>query len=226
MPEAVEIAQRDHPLFAGMKIESKARDEEPSWFDGWTNPRSAFGSLLMRTPGVDIPALGSCREAMILSGTVDDPADLGHLQRAFLVMKLLTRAGAVAACDVESMIWWTKAQLEELPDAWEFDVADHVRVVFEAAEREPGAGHLCHTLGMAKFGRPDLAIGGMEREHAEAAGEMLESLATALAEGDAFETGDVVEPVGFPPLTCTEVADDTGTPDVIFGNRSIWLTPE
>jgi hypothetical protein len=226
LPEAVEITQRDHPLFAGMKLETRTRDEAPEWFAGWTDPKGTYGSMLLRTPGVDIPALGSCREAMILSGVVDDPRDLGYLQRAFLVMKLLTRAGAVAACDVESLVWWTRTQLEELPADWELDVSDHLRVVFEATEREPGAGHLCHTLGMAKFGRPDLAIGGMERQHAEAAGEMLEALATAMAEGDAFEDGDVVEPAGFPALACTEVDDDAGSPDAIFGNRSIWLTPE
>ena len=127
---------------------------------------------------------------------------------------------------MESRLWWTKQDLEELPADWEFEVSDHVRVVFEAQERAPGTGHICHTLGLAKFGRPDLAIAGLEREHAEAAGEMLENLATALAQGDAFETGDVVEPEGFPPLRCEELADDSETDDPTFGNRSLWLIPE
>ncbi|WP_373045787.1 hypothetical protein [Vulgatibacter sp.] len=227
LPDAVELAQKNHPLFADFGIESKYRGDDPSWFEGWVNPRSAFGSLLMRTPGLDMVALTQCKAAMILTGEVADPKDLGHLQRAFLVLKLLAqKAGAVAACDVESMMWWTKAALEELPDEWEFDVADHMRVVFESQEREPGAGHLCHTLGLAKFGRPDLAIGGVAPEHAEAAGDMLENLATALAEGDNFEGGDIVEPEGFPPLRCEELPDDTGSEDTTFGNRSIWLVPE
>lgn len=227
LPEAVELAQKNHPLFEGFSLEARYRLDDPAWFDGWVAPKGAFGSLLMRTPGIDIAALGSCKAAMVLSAEIADPKDLGYLQRAFLIARLLVqRAGAVAVCDVESMVWWTKDQLADIPDDWEFDVADHMRVVFEAKEREPGAGHLCHTLGLAKFGRPDLAIGGLEREHAEAAGGMLEDLATALAEGDNFETGDVVEPEGFPALRCEELPDDSGSPDTTFGNRSIWLVPE
>ena len=227
MPDAVELSQKDHPLFRGFKIEARYRGDDPAWFEGWINPRSSFGALLMRTPGVDMVALTQCKAAMVITGTVEEPADLGHLQRAFLVMKLLAqRAGAVAACDVESMVWWPKSQLEELPDGWEFDVADHVRVVFEAQEREPGSGHLCHTLGMAKFGRPNLAIGGLEREHAETAGDMLEMLATALADGDVFEGGQVIEVEGFPALVCEEAPDDSEAEEPIFGNRSIWLIPE
>lgn len=227
LPDAVELARKDHPLFAGFQIEARYRGDDPAWFDGWVSPRSSFGAALMRTPGLDMVALTACKAVMILSAEIEDPKDLGYMQRAFLILKLLAeKAGAVAACDVESILWWTGKDLAELPEGWEFDMADHVRVVFESQEREPGTGHLCHTLGMAKFGRPDLAIGGLAPEHAEPAGDMLESLATALAEGDNFETGDVVEPEGFPPLRCEEVPDDSGTEDTTFGNRSIWLVPE
>jgi len=227
MPEAVELAQKSHPFFAGFTFEARYRGDDPEWFDGWVNPRRAYGAALMRTPGLDMIGLNACKAAMIVSGEFPEPKDLGYLQRAFLLLQLLAKnAGAVAACDVEALTWWTKTALEELPAEWDFDVADHIRIVFESQERAPGAGHLCHTLGMAKFGRPDLAIEGLEREHAEAAGDMLESLAIALAEGDAFEGGDVVGPAGFPPLRCEEVADDSGSDDAIFGNRSIWLVPE
>lgn len=227
LPDAVELAQKDHPLFRGFSIEARYRGDDPAWFEGWINPRSSFGALLMRTPDIDMVALSQCKAAMIVTGAFEEPSDLGYLQRAFLVMKLLAeRAGAVAACDVQAMVWWPKSQLEALPEGWDFDVSDHVRVVFEAQEREPGAGHLCHTLGMAKFGRPDLAIGGLDREHADAVGDMLEMLATALAEGDVFESGQVIEVEGFPPLVCQEAEDDSGSEDTTFGNRSIWLLPE
>lgn len=226
MPEAGELSQKGHPLFEGFDITVRYRGDDPQWFDGWVDPKGTFGSLLLRTPDVDIAALTTCKAALVLSGEFADPKDLGYLQRAFRILQLLAKAGGVAFCDVESMTWWPRAAIEELPPDWTFDVVDHLRIVFESQEREPGAGHVCHTMGMAKFGRPDLAIAGLEREHAEAAGGMLQNLATALAEGDSFETGDVVEPVGFPPLRCEEVADDSGSPDATFGNRAIWLIPE
>lgn len=226
LPEAGEMAQKDHPLLEGFTTSVRYRGDDPDWFDGWVDPKRIFGSLLLRTPGIDVAALTRCKAALVLSGEFADPRDLGYLQRAFKILQLLTQAGAVAVCDVEAMIWWSALSLEELDDAWEFEISDHIRIVFESQEREPGAGHLCHTLGMAKFGRPDLAIGGLEKEHADAAGEMLENVASALAAGDAFETGDVIEPEGFPALRCEEVEDDGGSADPIFGNRSIWLVPE
>lgn len=227
LPDAVELTQKDHPLFRDIRSEARYRGDDPSWFEGWIDPRTRYGAQLMRTPGLDMVALTQCRAAMILSVEIEDPSDLGYLQRMFLVLSLLAKsAGAVAACDVDALVWWTGETLRELPEDWSFDVSDHMRVVFEAQEREEGAGHLCYSLGMAKFGRPDLAIGGLEREHAEAAGEMIQNLATALAEGDALETGDVVEPDGFPPLRCEEVADDSEAEEPIFGNRAIWLVPD
>lgn len=226
LPDAGEMAQKDHPLLEGFTTTVRYRGDDPAWFDGWVDPKQVFGSLLLRTPGVDVAALTRCKAALVLSGEFPDPKDLGYLQRAFRILQLLAKAGAVAVCDVETMSWWPKAALEELGDDWEFEVSDHIRVVFESQEREPGGGHLCHTLGMAKFGRPDLAIGGLEREHAQAAGEMLENVATALIEGDNFESGDVLEPDGFPPLRCEEVDDDSGNAEPIFGNRSIWLVPD
>ncbi len=226
LPDAGELAQKGHPVFEGFDITVRYRGEDEAWFDGWVDPKRLFGSLLLRTPGVDIAALTSCKAALVLSGEFADPKDLGYLQRAFRIFQLLLKAGAVAVCDVEAMFWWTAADLEGLDDSWTFELSDHVRIVFEAQEREPGGGHLCHTLGMAKFGRPDLAIGGLAREHAEAAGEMLGNVAGAMVEGDVFETGDVLDPDGFPPLRCEEVGDDSGSPDAIFGNRSIWLVPE
>lgn len=226
LPEAVELAKKDHALFEGFGFETRYRGDDTGWFDGWTDPKGLFGSLLLRTPGIDIAGLSGCKVATIVTGTFEDPADLGYLQRAFVILRLLVQAGAVAVLDVDPMIWWPRADLEALDEGWDFDVADHIRIVFEPGEREPGAGHICHTLGMAKFGRPDLAIGGLQREHAEIAGEMLENLATAVAEGEVFQSGDVVEPEGFPPLQVQEVEDDSTSPDPFFGNRSLWLLPE
>lgn len=226
LPEAGEMNQKDHPILEGFTTTVRYQGEDPEWFDGWVNPKQAFGSLLLRTPGIDIAALTRCKAALVLSGEFPEPSDLGYLQRAFQILKLLAGAGAVAVCDVDAMVWWSQESLIELDDDWEFDISDHIRIVFESQEREPGNGHLCHTLGMAKFGRPDLAIGGLSLEHAQAAGEMLRNVATALAEGDSFETGDVIEPAGFPPLRCEEVGDDSGSAESIFGNRSIWMVPE
>lgn len=226
LPEAVTLAREGHPLFDGFSLEMRYRGDDLAWFDGWTDPKGLYGSLLLRTPGVDIAALSACKVAAILTGTFDEPKDLGHIQRAFIILRQLAKGGAVAALDVDALLWWTKADLEDLAEDWGFELGDHLRVVFESQEREPGAGHLCHTLGMAKFGQPDLAIGGLAAEHADAASEMLENLAQAMAEGDVFSTGDVIEPEGFPPLVCELVEDDSGTEGAIFGNRSLWLVPE
>lgn len=226
LPEPIQLAREGHPLFDGFSFELRYSGDDLAWFEGWTDPKSLYGSLLLRTPGVDIAALSSCRVAAVLTGTFEDPKDLGYLQRAFIILQLLAKNGAVAALDLDAILWWPRSDLEELGDDFDFELSDHIRVVFEPEEREPGAGHLCHTLGMAKFAQPDLALGGLAPEHAEAASEMLANLAQAMVEGEVFEEGDVIEPEGFPPLVCELVEDDTGTEEAIFGNRSIWLVPE
>lgn len=226
LPEPVQLAQAGHPLFEGFSFELRYRGDDIAWFDGWTDPKGLYGSLLLRTPGVDIAALSACKVAAVLTGVFENPRDLGHLQRAFVILRNLAKGGAVAALDLQALLWWPRADLEELDADWDFELSDHLRIVFEPQEREPGAGHLCHTLGMAKFGQPDLALGGLAREHAEAASEMLENLARAMAEGEVFSPGDVIEPEGFPPLACELVEDDSGSEDEIFGNRSLWLVPE
>lgn len=226
LPEPIQLAREGHPLFDGFSFELRYRGDDLAWFDGWTDPKGLYGSLLLRTPGVDIAALASCKVAAILRGTFEDPKDLGYLQRAFVILRTLAKNGAVAALDLEAILWWPRSDLEELEDDFDFELGDHVRVVFEAREREPGVGHLCHTLGMAKFGQPDLALGGLAAEHAEAASEMLGNLAQALAEGEVFGPGDVIEPDGFPPLVCEPVEDDSGSEEAIFSNRSLWLVPE
>lgn len=226
MPEAVALARDGHPLFEGFTFELRYRGDDEKWFDGWIDPKGLYGSLLLRTPGVDIAALSTCKVAAILRGSFDDPKDLGHLQRAFVILRTLAKAGAVAALDLEGILWWPRTDLEEIGDDWEFELSDHIRIVFEPQEREPGAGHVCHTLGMAKFAQPDLAIAGLPAEHAEAASEMLGNLAEAMAQGEVFSDGDVIEPEGFPPLQCELFEDDSESEEAMFGNRSLWLVPE
>lgn len=226
LPEPIQLARAGHPLFEGFSFELRYSGDDVAWFDGWTDPKGLYGSLLLRTPGVDIAALSTCKVAAIIRGSFENPKDLGYLQRAFLILRTLAKNGAVAALDLDAILWWPRADLEALDDDFTFELSDHLRVVFEPSEREPGAGHLCHTLGMAKFGQPDLAIGGLASEHAEAASEMLGNLAQAMVEGEVFEAGDVIEPEGFPPLVCELVEDDTGSEGAIFSNRSLWLVPE
>lgn len=226
LPDAGELPA-DHPLVSGFQMQTRYYGDDPAWFDGWMSPRSSFGAALMRTPGLDMVALSGCKAAMTIAVEVEDPSDLGYLQRALLLVRLLAeKAGAVAACDLEAVRWWTRTDLAELPPDLDFEISDHIRVVFEPVEREPGQGHICHTRGMAKFGRPDLALPGMSPEHVEAAVDLLEKMANELADGENFETGDVVEFEGFPPLRCEEVADDSDSDDLTFANRSLWLIPE
>lgn len=226
LPEPIQLARTNHPLFEGFSYELRFRGDDIAWFDGWTDPKGLPGSLLLRTPGVDIAAISACPVAALLTGVFENPRDLGHIQRAFVILRNLAKEGAAAALDLQALLWWPRKDLEAIEDDWGFEIGDHLRIVFEPHERQPGAGHLCHTLGMAKFGQPDLALGGLAPEHADAASEMLENLATAMAEGEVFSAGDVIEPGGFPPLACELVDDDSGTEDEIFGNRSLWLVPE
>ena len=91
VPDAVEFAQKDPPLLRGFSIESRYQGDAPEWFEGLVGPRGMLGSQLLRTPGLDMVALAQCKAAMILTAVIEDPADLGYLQRAFLYLQLLAQ---------------------------------------------------------------------------------------------------------------------------------------
>lgn len=194
--------------------------EAPAWVAGWS--AGPLGVFLDDTPDVDAAAVRGCRAAMAGWASVPDPLTLAALQGGMALCKAFTRAGAVAVLDVVALRWWSPEALSALPAERPFDIREHVTLTFETEARHPEVGHLCHSRGMAKFARPDLALHLAGPQHAATAGQLLNTLATALALGLAPTSGDTTR-VGGVTVRFEARPDDSGEGSPLFFNRSFEL---
>ena len=219
----VSISAQEDGLPAGdplapFKVEAY---DAPAWVAGWS--AGPLGAFLDDTPDVDAAAVRRCRAAMAAWASVPDPLTLAGLQGGMALCRAFARAGAVAVLDVVSMRWWGAEALLALAPDRPFDIREHVTLTFETESAHPEVGHLCHSRGMAKFARPDLAIHLAGPAHAAEAGRMLNTIATAMALGFEPAHGDTTRAAGF-QVRFEGRPDDSARPSPLFFNRSFELT--
>lgn len=221
-PQDVAISAVEDGLPAGDPLASFKVEayDAPAWVQGWSG--GPLGAILDDTPDVDAAAVRACRAAMAAWSNVPDPLTLGALQGGMALCKAFARAGAAAVLDVVALRWWGPAALRELAPDRPFDVREHVALTFETEARHPEVGHLCHSRGMAKFARPDLALHLAGPGHAAAAGQLLNTIATAMALGLAPEGGDTTRACGT-VVRFDARPDDSGQPSPLFFNASFEL---
>lgn len=195
--------------------------DAPAWVAGWS--AGPLGVFLDDTPDIDAAAVRACPCAMAAWASVPDPLTLATLQGGMGLSKAFVRAGAVAVLDVVALRWWSPEALAALPPDRPFDIREHVTLTFETEARHPEVGHLCHSRGMAKFARPDLAMHLAGPQHAATAGQLLNTLATALALGAAPVDGDTTRAAGV-VVRFEARPDDAGEASPLFFNRSFELT--
>lgn len=194
--------------------------DAPAWVAGWS--QGPLGAFLDETPDVDAAAVRACRVAMAAWANMPDPLTLAALQGGMALCKAFVRAGAVAVLDVVALRWWSAEALLALPPDRPFDIREHITLTFETEARHPEVGHLCHSRGMAKFARPDLALHLAGPQHAAVAGQLLNTLATALALGLAPTDGDTTRAAGV-VVRLEARPDDSGQPSPLFYNGSFEL---
>jgi hypothetical protein len=82
---------------------------------------------------------------------------------------------------------WTWRRADEIK-ARSFSVEQHFTVVVEAVERQPGAGHLVRTRGLAKFALPEIGMRA-PRAEAERVSEWVREVGRRGAEGEPLQPG-------------------------------------
>lgn len=134
-------------------------------------------SLAEAFPSLDAARV---RVAHLIVGNVPDPADLTYLQAAWAAVRWQLRNGALVVRDVRAERWRTREDVLAA-DPRDPTMACGWRVIVEH-EETPGYGHLVYTLGMAKFGRPDV-LTAVPAAHVDEAAQLLNTIATGLIEG-------------------------------------------
>jgi hypothetical protein len=149
-----------------------------------------FTELIAQDLGPDAAASALASEhAYVIEAELDDPDDLGHLQAAWALAKCVCEAGAAVVIDVYAARAHLGVDVAAIAPDRSFDVMHEVTLFFE----EEAAGTLAAwSLGLRKFGRPDLVVLGVTPEHATEAALLLRDVAATLASGERIEPGDKV----------------------------------
>ncbi|MSP63297.1 MAG: hypothetical protein EXR72_23730 [Myxococcales bacterium] len=152
--------------------------------------------------------VATCARYATIAATLPDPSSLEVLQAAHALLSALAREDdLLLAVDRSTARLWTPPELSALRDGRGFDLDEHVRVVVEAVERRPGAGHIVRSRGLVKFARPDVAA-RVPRRDSERVSEIVRDVARLLADGELLSPGDRVSLEGAPSLTLIPRRDD------------------
>jgi hypothetical protein len=223
--EDVQVSAKEDGLpagdpLAGFEVQAF---ENANWIAGWSaGPLAAF---LDAEPQVDAQAVKHSTWAMGAWSAKLDGRTLTGLQGGMALCRAFARSGAVAVLDVVALRWWSPEALLALPPARPFDITEHISITFETTPVHPEVGHLCHTRGMAKFARPDLAIHVPGPNDAADAGQLLNSIASALALGLAPKNGETTRVGGGRVLRFEAHPDDSGAPSPLYFNQWFELVP-
>jgi hypothetical protein len=207
-PEAVAIVARD-------------RAEDPAWFtDSVIAP---FADLIASDLGPSAAASALAAEYVyVIEGELADPDDLGHVQAAWAIAKCVCEQGASIVIDVYAARAHLGVEVAALSPERSFDVMHEVTLFFD----EQADGTLAAwSLGLRKFGRPDLVVLDVAPEAATEAALLLRDIAATLASGERIEPGDHVAAPDGRTLVATRFVAETA-PIVAVEGAALLLSSD
>jgi hypothetical protein len=199
-------------------IVARDRADDPAWFTEQVIGR--FAELIAQDLGPEAAAASLAAEhAYVIEAQLDDPDDLGHVQAAWALAKCVCEEGAAIVIDVYAARAHLGSEVAALPPGRGFDVMHEVTLFFEELDDQTIAAW---SLGLRKFGRPDLVVLGVAPDAATEAALLLRDLAAALAAGERIEPGDAVDTPAGLPLTVERFAPERW-PKVAVDGEAIVL---
>lgn len=202
LPDPLPVSRTRHGMpedgdgAAAVALVARDRVDDPAWFtDQVVAP---FADLIANDLGPSAAhAALAAAHAYVIEAQVDDPDDLGHVQAAWALAKCVCEEGAAIVIDVYAARAHLGSEVAALAPGRGFDVMHEVTLFFD---EQPDGTLAAWSLGLRKFGRPDLVLLGISPDDATAAALVLRDLAATLADGERLEPGDHVEAGGKPRL--------------------------
>lgn len=195
LPDPLPVSRARHGMpddgDGAMAVALVARDraDDPAWFT--TQVVGPFADLIATDLGPSAAATALAAEhAYVIEAQLDDPDDLGHIQAVWALAKCVCEEGAAIVIDVYAARAHLGSEIAQLAPERSFDVMHEVTLFFEDL---PDGTLAAWSLGLRKFGRPDLVLLGIDPEAATEAALVLRDLAATLAGGERIEPGDRVE---------------------------------
>src|SRR3569833_3944375 len=152
---------------------TRDRREDATWFaDQAVSP---FAELIATDLGPDVAAAALASEhAYVSEGEVHDPEDLGHVQAAWALAKCLCEQGAALVIDVYAARAHLGVEVAALSPERELDVMHELTLFFDETDDGTLAAW---SLGLRKFGRPELENLDSAADNARETAEQLRALA-------------------------------------------------
>lgn len=195
MPDPLPVSRTRHGMpdegdgADSVALVARDRAEDPAWFT--EQVVAPFADLIAADLGPQHAAAAlQAEHAYVIEAQVDDPDDLGHVQAAWALAKCLCEEGATVVIDVYAARAHLGSEIASLVPDRAFDIMHEVTLFFdETAEGTIAAW----SLGLRKFGRPDIVLLGLSAEAATEAALMMRDVAATLASGERIEPGDTIE---------------------------------
>lgn len=194
LPDPLPVSRKRHGMpdegdgVDAVALVARDRADDPAWFT--EQVVGPFADLIASDLGPQYAAAALAAEhAYVIEAQLDDPDDNGHIQAAWALAKCVCEEGAAIVIDVYAARAHLGSEVAELAPDRAFDVMHEVTLFFD----EVGDGTLAAwSLGLRKFGRPDLVLLGLSPDAATDAALMLRDVASMLAAGERIEPGDTV----------------------------------
>lgn len=195
LPDPLPVSRNRHGMpedGAGpdsVALVARDRADDPAWFT--EEVVAPFADLIATDLGPQHAAYALAAEhAYVIEAQLDDPDDNGHVQAAWALAKCVCEEGAMIVIDVYAARAHLASEVSDLAPDRAFDVMHEVTLFFDEAEDGTLAAW---SLGLRKFGRPDLVLLGLSQDDATDAALLLRDVAATLASGDRIEPGDTVQ---------------------------------
>ena len=194
LPDPLPVSRKTHGMPddgdgpGSIALVARDRAEDPTWFV--EQVVAPFAELIASDLGADAAATALASEhAYVIEAELADPDDLGHVQAAWALAKCVCEEGASVVIDVYAARAHLGSDVAALAPDRGFDVMHEVTLFFD----EAGDGTLAAwSLGLRKFGRPDIVVLGVSPDDATEAALLLRDVAATLAAGERIEPGDEV----------------------------------
>ena len=193
LPDPLPISRSKHGMpdtesAAEISLVARDRSDDPAWFT--QQVIAPFAELIATDLGADVAATAlATAHAYVIEGELADPEDLGHVQAAWALAKCLCEQGATLVLDVYAARAHLGVEVAALSPERAFDLMHEVTLFFdECADGSVAAW----TLGLKKFGRPEIVLLDLDPAKATEAALLLRDVADTLALGERIEPGDGV----------------------------------
>ena len=227
LPDPLPVSRRGHGMpddsdgAEAVALVARDRADDPAWFAD--HVIAPFADLIATDLGPEAAAAAlAAAHAYVIEAQVDDPDDLGHLQAAWALAKCVCEEGAAVVIDVHAARAHLGGEVAALVPDRELDIMHEVTLFFD---EQPDGLLAAWSLGLRKFGRPDLVLLGVPPEAATEVALVLRDIAATLADGERIEPGDQVAAPDGRILTAARF-DPAASPVVAVDGPALVLAAE